>query len=139
MEVTTIILSITILILFFLAIFFIFYAVRLQSTLIDPLNCPQTNAQFGVYSNTLGTSIVDTCGINKDEICTFIQVTSLQNAIDICNANATICTAFSYAPSNIPQEDGTFNGTMSIINYNSGSVQSNEYDTYVQQIPVTVL
>lgn len=139
MDATTIILVITILILFFLSVFFIYRSVRLQSILIDPLNCPQTNAQFGVYPNTLGTSIVDTCGVNNDEICTFVQVTSLENAVEICNANANICSAFSYAPSNVPQADGTLNGTMSIINYTLGSTQSNIYDTYVQQIPITVL
>jgi hypothetical protein len=101
--------------------------------------CPQTNAEFGVYPSTIGTSIVATCGSNLDQICTFTQVTSLEAAINLCHANATICSAFSYAPSNIPQEDGTFDGTMSIINYTSGTAASTTYDTYVQQIPLTVL
>jgi len=139
MDATLILLAITILILFVLCIFFIFRSVRIQSTLIDPLNCPQTNAEFGVYSNTLGTAILDTCGINSNEICTFNSVSNLNEAIQLCHANATICKAFSFAPNNTPQENGTFNGTMSIINFSLGTIQSNTFDTYVQQIPVTVV
>ena len=132
---TTVILSITVIILFILCIVFIFMMVRFQITLINPKNCPQNSAaEFGVFPSTVGTSILDTCGVNSDQICTFTQVTSLDNAIEICHANANICSAFSYAASNLQQADGTFDGTMSIINYASGTANSTTYDTYLQQV-----
>jgi len=138
MYITVIILIIGIVILFFLCIFFIYRSVRLESTLVSPSTLP-VNAEFGVYPQTVGLSILDVCGTNNNEICTFTQVTSLENAIQICYTNANICSAFSYAPSNIPQTDGTFDGTMSIINFNLGTIASTSYDTYVQQIPVTIV
>jgi len=139
MKASTIVLAVTILILALLCIFFIYLSVRLQSTLINPNNCPKSNAEFGVYPETLGSLVLDTCGPNKNQICTFLNVSNLGQAIDICHQNATICTSFSYSASNIPLDNGTFAGTMSIINYSSGTFQSNTYDTYVQQIPSQVI
>ncbi len=139
METSIIILIITILILVILCIFFIYRSVRLQSTLINPNSCPKSNAEYGVYPETVGTLILDTCGVNRNEICTFNNVSTLSQAIDICHENAAICTAFSYAPGVYPLENGTFTGTMSIVNFSSGTMQSNTYDSYVQQIPTTIV
>jgi hypothetical protein len=130
MKYTTLILSITILILFIMCIVLLYYYTTAQATLIDPNTCSKSITDFGVISSVLGNTVIEKCGINMDQPCTFYNITNLEQAIDKCRQNATFCSAFSYSQPN----NNSQNGIMSIINYNTGVTQSSIFDTYVQQI-----
>jgi hypothetical protein len=104
--------------------------------MIDPNNCPKETTEFGVKPSQIGSTILETCGDTRDETCTFQEIATLQDAITICHFHSDICFAFSFAPATLPEADGTFSGTMSIIDTEGGHINSSIYDTYVQQISV---
>lgn len=131
---TLIICLIAILILVGLCIYFIFNSVSIQSRYIDPNNCPRQTTEFGASSFTVGNTILNQCGSDRQQICTFTNVGNLNEAMNLCRQYADICTVFSYAPGVIVIPGSPPQGIMSIMSSTAGLSSSTIYDTYTQQI-----
>jgi hypothetical protein len=133
--ITVIILLITIFILVGLCIFFIYDDVTTKNTTISPSQCPKGITQFGVNVRSVGNIISTSCGTSGTDTCTFNNITSLGEAVDICNANINICSVFSYSPNAINDGQGNISGIMSIVTSAGGVSPSTSYDSYFLQIP----
>lgn len=129
-----VIMIVTIIILTVLCIYFIYNSVNIQSKYIDPNNCPKQTSEFGVSPQTVGNKILSLCGTSGSSLCTFSNVGSLSEAIDLCHQRADICTTFSYAPGILALSGGQQQGVMSIVSPTDGLSGSTVYDTYVLQI-----
>lgn len=129
-----IIMIITIIILTALSIYFIYNSVVIQTKFIDPNNCPKQSLEFGVSPQTVGNKILNNCGTTGNSLCTFSNIDSLTEAIDICHQNADKCSTFSYAPGILASVGGRQQGIMSIISPSDGLSSSTVYDTYELQI-----
>lgn len=138
MRAIIVILSITIFVLVLMSIIFIYLYTTTLTSMIDPSNCPQQIADYGVNTKKIGT-VLQTCGLDESSACTFEDVPDLESAIEICRFNSGICRAFSFAPANLQQSDGTFSGIMSIIDTGKNLIDSNTYDTYIEQTETVLI
>ena len=91
-----------IVILWILVIFLVIFIIILiswnsviKANLILPENCGKSS-ELGVIMNKQIT-VLNTCGINKNEQCIFLNVPSLQDALGRCTLNN--CTSFTYSDS----------------------------------------
>lgn len=134
-----IIMFVTIIILTVLCIYFIYNSVSIQSKYIDPNNCAKQVLEFGVSPQTVGNKILSTCGTNGSSLCTFTNIGSLSEAIDVCHQNVDKCNTFSYAPGILPTVGGQPQGVMSIISATDGLSGSTVYDTYSLQIQTNLV
>lgn len=132
---TIIVLLITIFILVGLCIFFIYDDVNTKNTMISPSQCPTVRGNYSVSPNTIGNSIASLCGASGTDVCTFNNITNLQECVDLCNANINICSVFSYSPFAINDGEGNITGIMNIMVASSGVSVSTNYDTYYLQTP----
>lgn len=105
----------------------IIYSTSVRTSLINPNNCPSTTGNFGVTPLTSGVTI-NTCGPGLNEPCSFTDVLSLSQAINICNATE-FCRAFVYNQNT---------HVMSIINPEDAVSQDENFDLYVRQNPLVV-
>lgn len=134
-----VVMFITIIILTVLCIYFIYNSVSIQSKYIDPNNCPKQVLEFGVSPQTVGNKILNTCGVSGNSLCSFTNVGSLSEAIDLCHQNADKCNTFSYAPGILASVNGQPQGVMSIISSIDGLSGSTVYDTYSLQIQTNLV
>jgi hypothetical protein len=133
-----VILSIALVIVVVLAVYFIYSSVVTQSTYVNPKFCTTNSSEFGVASGTAGNVILNLCGTGGNSTCTFSNVANLTEAIALCNQNANICSMFSYAPGIINNGNGPPEGIVNIISPTGGVSASTTYDTYTQQILSTL-
>lgn len=138
MSISNIIMFITVFILVAVCIYLIYLLVSTQTRFIDPKKCPQQVAEFGVTPQTAGNVILNVCGTNSSQPCTFSNVANLAAAINICHQYANACTVFSYAPGILVTSDGTVQGVMNIVSPTGGVSTSTTYDTYTQQVLSTL-
>ena len=121
--------SLTFCIIFFLIVVgIIIYTVVLTSNNIDPGSCPQTIGDFGVQPNTTGV-VLQNCGTSKTEQCTFNNISSLNDAVNQCNAIQG-CDAFEYS---------SYTNIMNVIDKNAKVISNNSFDLYVRQNPVMII
>ena len=64
---------------------------------VPPENCNQPIGEFAIEPNTVSTNIISGCGTSQKDICNFTNVTSITEAIKICNENINICNRFNYS------------------------------------------
>ena len=138
MAISSIIMFVTIIILVGILIYLIVMLVSTQTRFIDPKNCPQQVTEFGVTPQTAGNVVLNVCGTNSSQPCTFSNVANLNAAINLCHQYANACTTFSYAPGILVSPDGSVEGVMSIVSPTGGFSSSTTYDTYTQQVLSTL-
>jgi hypothetical protein len=103
-------------------IYLIYSLVNVTTRFIDPVNCPKIRGAFGSSPNTRGTTI-NLCGTNSISPCTTRALT-LNDATVYCEANASICDAFSFSYSL---------GQVDIIDSSVTPVETDGFDTYFRQ------
>lgn len=113
---------------FFLFIGVVIYCVYVSTHNIESGSCPHTTGDFGVQVNKSGL-VLEICGTTKTEQCTFNNITSLSDAINVCNA-VSGCEAFEYS---------SYDNMMNIIDKNSKIITSDTYDLYVRQNPIIII
>ena len=86
-----ILLGIILIIIFFLYIYSSTY-------LLSPGSCAISHGSYAVRQGT-SSAVLNQCGIGSTAPCTFTGITSLTSAINICEQNSTVCSAFNYTPS----------------------------------------
>lgn len=84
-------------IFFITTILFIFLYAYAQSYRIDPVDCPNGAAAFGLIPNQSAETLFtcDSNGFLGTNECRF-QADSLQGALEICNSNPNTCRAFTW-------------------------------------------
>lgn len=92
---TVIILWILVFFLLVIIIILIAWNSVIKANLILPENC-KTIGEIGVLTNKQIT-VLNTCGQNKNEQCSFLNIPTLQDAIGKCYLND--CLAFTYSES----------------------------------------
>jgi hypothetical protein len=104
----------------------IIITVYISVTYVSPEKIPKITGQFGV--NTFQqTSIVSECGESKKEICTFSDVSDINDAITRCNSDPVNCQAFSYS---------SLSKRVNFVNPKT-STGGNE-NVYIRQFPIEV-
>jgi len=80
------------------AIFFIAMYFRCSVINVNPSQC---GASYGIYAVEAGRTgnVISTCGGSGNQPCTFV-ISTLQEAVELCNDNSDVCTAFYYSELN---------------------------------------
>ena len=102
----------------------IYLYVQERRQLIQPNQCPQIKGNYGVLPGMDGQTLKQ-CGNNSNEDCFSIEG-SLEDAINLCDVRADICSVFSY---------NTL-GEMRILRPNSTLSVSNNTNVYTRQVQI---
>jgi hypothetical protein len=102
----------------------VFLYFKKSAELIEPSRCPVVRGTYGVNPGKVGTSLF-MCGTNFTSECVFDGISSLANAIALCNNYINVCKIFSYSPAL---------GTVRFVN--DTLVNSTVFDTYSLQYNV---
>ena len=88
-----------------------------RKDMINVSQCSKPKGEYAVDAGYSSINTINTCGTNGTSVCTF-NVSSLQNAFNICNTNSEKCNSFMY---NEKAKSITFLGDKpsTIINPNS--------------------
>ena len=130
MNTTILIISIYAGIITIIAIVFIGLYTYIQSSKIDPKNCPQVKGNYGVTGQSAfqlsNGNLADKslCGNNGTELC---QATArnIGEAIIYCETYSNICNSFVYS---------ILTQTVTIVDEQTGTLTSNNsYDLYQKQ------
>ncbi len=103
-------------------------------TCVAPGLCPTVQGYYGATPNSAyyidgNLAILQTCGTGTD-LCT-TSASTLNDAVNYCNQNAKICSAFIYSGET---------GSVSIIDVVNGiSGSSQNYDLYISQLATSLL
>ena len=65
--------------------------------LIPPSGCNAGKGPFSVQPATT-SAVINQCGTDKKQPRTFTGITSLNSAVNLCNQNSGVCSAFAYTP-----------------------------------------
>ena len=84
-----------IVILLLILIVFVILTQEERKDLIEVSQCSKPKGEYAVDAGFQSTDSISTCGSDGVSICTF-PVSTLQDAFNICNSNATKCTRFMY-------------------------------------------
>jgi hypothetical protein len=88
--------NIIIVILVLIIVALIIRQITITSTLISPADCPVIKGTYAVTPGSTGSALTN-CGPTQSEACQFSNVSSLNQAISICNQDPLTCLAFSYS------------------------------------------
>lgn len=84
-----------IVLLIIIMIVFVILTQEEKKNFIDVSQCSKPKGEYAVDAGFDSTKSINTCGTNGTSICSF-TTSSLQNAFNICNSNATKCNRFVY-------------------------------------------
>jgi len=102
----------------------IYLYVQERRQLIQPTQCPQIKGNYGVLPGMDGTTLKQ-CGNNSNEDCISTEP-SLEDAINLCDVRADICSVFSYNAA----------GEMRILKPNSTLTVAGSTDVYTRQVQI---
>lgn len=74
----------------------IFLNVYIYQETINPIECPEILGQYAVKTN-VSVKIKEKCGENANNICSFGNIQTLNDAINKCNALFETCESFTYS------------------------------------------
>jgi hypothetical protein len=106
------------------------------SRLVDPTKAPLTRGAYGVIQSVNSTMAVVGCDPsgtgNSDnlQVCSFKSVTSLSDAIALCDTHVKVCDGFVYSPST-----QTVNFVDTRRSFRSNTTTNTGWDAYIRQYP----
>jgi len=135
METLSIVLIIVSIILVIALVAVFIYNINLETSMIDPKNCPLSSGDFGLTPRKTGTTLeICTSGVTTNtsaplnttsSSCTFVNVPDLLTATNLCNAYKE-CSSFSYSANT---------NTMMILDPNKPLIDNDDTDVYNRQVP----
>ena len=107
-----------------------------SSRLVDPTKVASTRGAYGVIQSVNPTTAVIGCdptgtgNSNNLQVCSFKGVTSLSDAIGLCDIHVKVCDGFVYSPST-----QTVNFVDTRQSFRSNTTTNTGWDAYIRQYP----